>query len=153
NRLCHQRGVELSRKDRGCGLHRIADAELERHVGMETMIFVKRLWQTHGRGALHRAEPKHAAWPGITDRSASLIGKCEQAIGIADERLSGRRQMHPLSLAEKQRDVEILLKLTDTRRHIRLHPIEFLGRARDAAFADDRCENAKIGQVHFYSSS
>jgi hypothetical protein len=113
------------------------------------MIFIQCLRQFHRGGAFHRAQAKQAARPGIAHRSASLVGECQQPVGVAEQRLSRRRQMQPLALADEQRDVEIFLELADSRRDIGLHAVEFFRCARNAAFADDGREDAEVGQIHF----
>src|SRR5262245_56515259 len=81
-------------------------------------------------------------------RLARLARKVEQAIGVVEQQLSGRREMQALALADEQIDAQLGLELAHARGHVRLHAVEPLGRARHAAGLHDRAEDMEIGEVH-----
>jgi hypothetical protein len=68
DRFGDEGGVELARQNVLRQRFRIADPKLQRDIGIELVKLIQRFGQPHRRGAFHRAEPKHAAWPGIMNR-------------------------------------------------------------------------------------
>ena len=56
--------------------------------------------------------------------------------------------MQALAIADEQLDAEIGLELAHARGDVRLHPVEPLGGAGDAAGLYHRAEDVEIGEVH-----
>ena len=81
-------------------------------------------------------------------RLARFFGQRQQAVGIAAQRLPGRRQHHALALAQEQRGAELLLQLLHACGHVGLHAAQSLGRAGDAAFLRHGPENFEGGKIH-----
>jgi len=80
--------------------------------------------------------------------AARFLGQRQQALGIAQQDLTGGCEVQSLALADEQRDAQIVLKLADAGGHVGLDTAQPLGGARDAAFVNHRAEDQEIGQVH-----
>ena len=101
---------------------------------------IERLRQPHCGGALHRAKAQRAARTRARHRVARFLGQRQQPIGVVEQYAAFRRELHPPPFADEQGDAEILLELLDARRHVRLHAVQLLRGARDAAGAHDGAE-------------
>ena len=148
DRLGGQRGIELAVQDGGGELTRIAGAQLQRHGRIAAVIRAERPRQAHGGGALHGAEAQHAARMLLVHRLARLAGQVEQAVGIAQQRAAGRRDVQALALADEELDAQVVLELADAGGDVGLHAVQLLGGARDAAGADDGAEDVQVDEIH-----
>ena len=148
DRFGDEGGVEFTGEDRLGEGFRIADPQLQHNIGIKLVKPIERFGQPHRRGAFHRAKAKHAAWPGVMDRMAGLLGEGEQSVSVTEQHLPRGRQMQALAFAHEQRRAEIVLELAYPRRHIGLHAMQPFGGTRNAAFANHRAEDPELRQIH-----
>ena len=111
----------------------------------------QRLRQARGGGAFHCAQTQAAAGLAGVHRLAGLFSQRQQAVGIAAQRLAGRREHHALAFAQEQGGAQLLFELLHARGHVRLHATQPLSGTGHAALQGNGAEDCECGKVHKYS--
>ena len=85
-----------------------------------------------------------------------IRGRRRQRARLFEQTVSGLRQRDALTMADEQRDAELILELFDVPAQRRLRDVEPLGGFGHAGFFRDGNERAQVTEIHgrgFYTSS